>query len=56
MKAFTDPNLEKIIRHAICQPAGELRASDLSLVTVLYADDSCLRSLDGIEQCCNLNW
>jgi hypothetical protein len=54
---FPDALLEKAVRYAISKPIGPIFASELALVTGLYANgygDDVVVNLSGIEYCVNL--
>ena len=51
---FPDPNLNAAIRAAIYKPTGDIYASDLVHLTGLWARDSAIADLTGLEHCTNL--
>ena len=46
---FADANLERIVRHILSRPQGRLTPEDVASQTWLWADDSDIQSLAGIE-------
>ncbi|MGI5819481.1 MAG: leucine-rich repeat domain-containing protein, partial [Armatimonadota bacterium] len=50
-----DPNLLAAIREALGKPTGEITEADLQEVTVLWAENSGVSDLTGLELCTNLN-
>ncbi len=52
--AFPDPGLELAIRQAIDKPAGGIHKCDLDGLTTLYAWDSNITDLNGLQHCTSL--
>jgi len=51
---FPDPDLEAALRAAIGKPTGHIYESDLVGLTSLFATDSSIANLSGLEHCINL--
>ena len=52
--SFPDKNLETVVREAINKLSGDIRASDLQLLTSLTAREKNIVDLTGLENCVNL--
>jgi len=54
--SFADPNLEAAVRKEIGKPDGPILASELDKITSIYAPNTLITSLSGLEYCVNLEF
>ena len=55
--AFPDANLDALIREALSKPVGEdITIDKLASLTHLWANNSGITDLSGLEYCTNLRW